>query len=804
MADITNLSSFLGDVADAIRSKKGSEESIPAKNFDEEILSIETGIDTSDADATEENIEKGKTAYVNGLKVTGTLEDAGESEDVMVSANNISVGNQRGYDCVSTKYTNSGKKIHKDGWYVNQHMKFEDLAPTLGVTPEKIVSGNTILGIEGTGSGGGIDTSDATATADDILAPKTAYINGKKITGSIQTTKSYLGEATYNESELAGRTGDITDKAKTKVLPDGNRLCIIGGNINVYDQTMKLLNSYTLASFGISTDASKNSVEASSLYDDTGSLLVILTYASSTKMTTSILYYKNGQLGVINHTGQTSAYKTFTVTSDYGFFAIKCYHNRQSFMLASRGYGVYRYDVNPDLSYTAVLLSSSANITRVWNADITKDDKWLALNHDVSWDGSRNVLMSLQTNATIRAENCYCDIIFVTDNYVIIRDTLYRLNNDTNSLTTVKSSFTGMLNTTSNQNADVSYGYYKGCYNNGAFIISGDSGLATIFAITDIAAGKVQKFITMPTTTGKATRLYETLDGVGVITSANTSREFTVSLGVETYLNATIHGDQLYNTYDATGNASDILSGEVVYNSTGKITGTMPNNGRLNYTPSTEEQTIPAGYTSGGSISPMDITVSKDYKTCEVIADNILGGEKQYTRLEYIQGTGTQYFTTDYTPNQNTKLEITLSDASGANGDATIFGETWGQNRFLLTLYNNSYRYFYGTEYAISDMTSKSVLSFYRRVITRDGTVLNNDSTQNDNVTYTNKLSIFRSTVGGQIASFKLYSLKIYENDTLIRDYIPVKDSSERVCLYETISNRFTYGVGDFIPGGVI
>ena len=155
MADITNLSSFLGDVADAIRSKKGSEESIPAKKFDEEILSIETGIDTSDADATEENIEKGKTAYVNGLKVIGTLADAGGSADIMVSADNISVGNQRGYDCVSTKYTNSGKKIHKDGWYVNQHMKFEDLAPALGVTADKIVAGNTILGVEGTATGGG-------------------------------------------------------------------------------------------------------------------------------------------------------------------------------------------------------------------------------------------------------------------------------------------------------------------------------------------------------------------------------------------------------------------------------------------------------------------------------------------------------------------------------------------------------------------------------------------------------------------------------------------------------------------------
>lgn len=58
----------------------------------------------------------------------------------------------------------------------------------------------------------------------------------------------------------------------------------------------------------------------------------------------------------------------------------------------------------------------------------------------------------------------------------------------------------------------------------------------------------------------------------------------------------------LYNVYDADITANDIIKNKVGYGPDGKITGTMPNNGELSYTPSTNEQSIPAGYTSGGNI----------------------------------------------------------------------------------------------------------------------------------------------------------------------------------------------------------
>lgn len=73
MADTSNLTKFLGDVADAIRTKRETTDKIPAESFDSEILKIETGVNTSDATALATDIISPKTAYVNGEKIEGSL-----------------------------------------------------------------------------------------------------------------------------------------------------------------------------------------------------------------------------------------------------------------------------------------------------------------------------------------------------------------------------------------------------------------------------------------------------------------------------------------------------------------------------------------------------------------------------------------------------------------------------------------------------------------------------------------------------------------------------------------------------------
>ena len=171
-----------------------------------------------------------------------------------------------------------------------------------------------------------------------------------------------------------------------------------------------------------------------------------------------------------------------------------------------------------------------------------------------------------------------------------------------------------------------------------------------------------------------------------------------------------------------------------------------------------------------------------------------------YTKLEYIESTGTQYISTGITPTENTKVVI---EFNYSNSSGVVFGQDSGYkvNAFMFAM---TVVVFDSTKKDISiSANTKHIVQVAPKAFKVD-----NGSSQ---YIYANKVNaaypmfLFGNNRNGKFSegvAMKLYSFKVYENDVLIADYIPCKQGNA-VGLYDDVAGAMNLplGTGDFTAG---
>ena len=222
------------------------------------------------------------------------------------------------------------------------------------------------------------------------------------------------------------------------------------------------------------------------------------------------------------------------------------------------------------------------------------------------------------------------------------------------------------------------------------------------------------------------------------------------------------------STKDATATASDIIYPKTAYGQNGKIIGTMSNNGQLTYNVSTSQQTIPSGYTSGGTIAASPQT-QEDYDDCLIASQKILTNP-----LDLLHLNSSKIIDLGIEVNLNHYYKLKFKDTS-INAYEAYVGTSVSGNIFLAR--NGS-----------TGALSKSNISAPWTVpLTPTELVLIFNKGTGEN--------IWLGSTGGSSAGnadYDLYYFKDYnENDELVHEFIPVQKSNNTIGLLDTITNNF-------------
>ena len=164
--------------------------------------------------------------------------------------------------------------------------------------------------------------------------------------------------------------------------------------------------------------------------------------------------------------------------------------------------------------------------------------------------------------------------------------------------------------------------------------------------------------------------------------------------------------------------------------------------------------------------------------------------------LEYIESTGTQYIDTGIKASKNLKVEADI-DVSAASGWVMILGDYTSGSYFSWWRQNTTmYAYYGSNNKTLAELTGKRkyISNNTNNIWSIDTSKITVTPNSSDFSKDGNNLYLFSVNNGGNYnkASMKLYSCKIYDNGTLVRDFIPARRISDgKAGLWDKVNLKF-------------
>ena len=198
---------------------------------------------------------------------------------------------------------------------------------------------------------------------------------------------------------------------------------------------------------------------------------------------------------------------------------------------------------------------------------------------------------------------------------------------------------------------------------------------------------------------------------------------------------------------------------------------------------------------------------------------------EEYTRVEYIESTGTQYINTGFNPNPaTTKVETTFQVTSVSQSNQRLFGTRAAANDLtrMCDVFWNTTAKIRGLRLdwagSISLVGAQQTLNTDITLVCENNTVIENGTLYKTTTKKNNSYLGYPIYIGtlatndsvespNPNAPSKWKTFKIYDNGTLVRDYVPCyRNSDNEAGLYDLITNTFytNAGTGTFNVGPVV